>query len=383
MISTMFSEFVEFVQRLYGTTEFIPLHAPRFEGNERNYVLDTLESTFVSSIGEYVTKFETAIAKYVGCNFAIATVNGTAALHTALKLGGVRYGDEVITQSLTFVATCNAIRYCGADPVFLDVERKTLGMSPIGLEEFLVESTELRDDGACWNKFTGRRIGACLPVHSFGHPARIDEIRKLCRKFNLVLIEDAAESLGSYYKNCHTGLFGEMGTVSFNGNKIITTGGGGIIITDDQEIARRAKHITATAKIPHPWLFLHDEVGYNYRMPNINAALGCAQLEVIDDYIKRKRELANQYYSWFEERGYELYREPMGAKSNYWINAVVTESREERDRFLQYTNDHDVMTRPLWTPMHTLQMYENDGRTDLTNTEWLESRLVNIPSSVI
>ena len=228
-----------------------------------------------------------------------------------------------------------------------------------------------------------RRIGACLPVHNFGHPVRIDDIRKLCTEYNLVLIEDAAESLGSYYKTRHTGLFGEIGVISFNGNKIITTGGGGMIITDDQEIAVKAKHMTTTAKVPHPWLFIHDEVGYNYRMPNINAALGCAQIEVIDDYVKRKRQLAKQYGYWFEEKGYELYKEPIDARSNYWINSVVTKSRKERDLFLQYTNDHDVMTRPLWTPMHTLQMYERSRRVNLENTEWLESRLVNLPSSVV
>lgn len=374
---------VDFVRGEYGTDEFIPLHAPRFEGNEERYVLDAIRSGFVSTVGVHVQEFERAIAAFTGAKHAVATVNGTAALHAAMLVGGVVRGDEVITQAVTFVATCNAIRYCGAEPVLVDVSRRTLGMSPESLAGFLERHAEVRDDGLCWNRTTGRVLRACVPMHNFGHPVEIDAIKAICDRYRIVLIEDAAESLGSYYRGRHTGLVGTHAAISFNGNKIITTGGGGMIVTDDDEIARKARHITTTAKKPHSWLYIHDELGYNYRLPALNAALGCAQVEVLPDYVERKRALAKRYAAWFDGQGYRFVLEPEGAKSNYWINAFLVGGREERDRVLEYTNANGVMTRPVWTPMHTLDMYGGCPRTELPNTEWLDDRLVNVPSSVI
>ena len=376
-------ELVAFVRDQFGTNDFIPLHAPRFEGKEKEYLLDTIDSTFVSTVGAYVTQFEEKVAQYTGARNAIATVNGTSALHAALVVAGVQRNDEVITQPLTFVATCNAIRYCEAEPVFVDIERATLGMSPDSLAEFLEHYAEIRDDGLCWNKQTQRVIRACVPMHNFGHPVRINEINELCKRHNIQLVEDAAESLGSFYNGTHTGRFGALAVISFNGNKIITTGGGGMIITDDEDLAQRAKHITTTAKKPHPWLYVHDELGFNYRLPNLNAALGCAQMEALPGYIERKRVLADRYAEWFPDKGYEFIVEPDKTRANYWINAFLTNSREERDTVLKYTNENKVMTRPAWTPMHTLDMYKGCLRVDLSNTEWIEERLVSIPSSVV
>ena len=374
-------ELVAFIRDQFGTNDFIPLHAPHFEGREKEYLLDTIDTSFVSTVGEYVSKFEEMVVQYTGAKYAIATVNGTSALHVSLIVAGVQTGDEVITQSMTFVATCNAVRYCGANPVFVDVERATLGMSPDSLAEFLDSYAELREDGLCWNRKTQRVIRACIPMHNFGHPVRINEIKELCVSYNIKLIEDAAESLGSFYEGIHTGRFGAMSIISFNGNKIITTGGGGMVITDDKFIAKRLKHITTTAKTPHPWLYKHDELGYNYRLPNLNAALGCAQMELLPDYLKRKRVLANRYLEWFSTKDFEFIIEPENSRSNYWINAFVTNNRNERDEILKYSNNNNVMTRPAWTPMHTLDMYKNCVQLDLSNTEWIEERLVNIPSS--
>ena len=292
-------------------------------------------------------------------------------------------GDEVITQPLTFVATCNAICYCGAVPVFVDIERETLGLSPISLAEFLEENAEVRDDGWCWNRATNRIIRACIPVHNLGHPARTSEILAICRQYNIALIEDAAESLGSFREGVHTGQSGVMGILSFNGNKVVTTGGGGAVITADEVVANSVRHSTTTAKQRHPWLFLHDEIGYNYRLPNLNAALGCAQMEQLPNFIERKRQLAECYRKWFDGRNSEFVVEPQGTYSNYWLNSILLKDREERDSFLQYTNDHGVMTRPMWTPMHTLPMFRNCKKGDLTNAERIETRLVSIPSSVI
>lgn len=376
-------ELVAFVRDQFGTNDFIPLHAPRFEGKEKEYLLDTIDSTFVSTVGAYVTQFEEKIIQYTGARYAIATVNGTSALHAALLVAGVQRNDEVITQPLTFVATCNTIRYCGAEPVFVDIERTTLGMSPDSLADFLDHYAEIRGDGLCWNKQTQRVIRACLPMHNFGHPVRVNEINELCIRYNIKLVEDAAESLGSFYDGTHTGCFGALAVISFNGNKIITTGGGGMIITDDEDLAQRAKHITTTAKKPHPWLYVHDELGFNYRLPNLNAALGCAQMELLPGYIERKRALADRYAKWFPDKGYEFIVEPNKTKANYWINAFLTNSREERNSVLKYTNENKVMTRPAWTPMHTLDMYKGCLRVDLSNTEWIEERLVSIPSSVV
>jgi perosamine synthetase len=375
-------ELVSFVRDQYGTKDFIPLHAPHFEGKEKEYLLDTIDSTFVSTVGAYVTQFEEKVVQYTGSKYAVATVNGTSALHVGLLVAGVQRDDEVITQSLTFVATCNAIRYCGAEPVFVDVERETLGMSPDSILDFLDRFAEMRD-GLCWNKQTNRVIRACVPMHNFGHPVRIHDIQKICQNYNIQLVEDAAESLGSFYEKIHTGRFGSLAAISFNGNKIITTGGGGMIITDDEVIYKRVKHITTTAKVDHPWLYMHDDLGFNYRLPNLNAALGCAQMELLSNYVERKRALAERYANWFSDKGYKFILEPENTKANYWINAFLVNGREERDEILKYTNNNKVMTRPAWTPMHTLKMFKDNLRVDLTNTEWLESRLVNIPSSVI
>ena len=382
-VPTFFTEFVKFTREVFLTQDFIPLHAPHFGGREKDFVMETLESTFVSSVGEYVYEFEKKLIQYTGASFAVATNNGTAALHIALQLAGVQSGDEVITVPLTFVATCNAIRYCSADPVFVDVERETLGLCPNSLVAFLEEHSEMRDDGLCWNLTTNRVIRACVPVHNLGHPSRITDIVSICKRHNITVVEDAAESLGSFRDGVHTGRTGRMGILSFNGNKIITTGGGGAVITDDKTLVQRAQHRTTTAKQPHPWLYLHDEVGFNYRLPNINAALGCAQMKQLPAFVEAKRALASRYQRWFDQTEAQFILEPSGTYSNYWLNAVLLEDFDERDHFLRYTNDQGVMTRPMWTPMHTLPMYQNCTRGDLTISENIESRLINIPSSVI
>ncbi|NND14775.1 MAG: LegC family aminotransferase [Eudoraea sp.] len=377
----MFEPVVDFVRDIYQTDKFIPLHEPRFWGNEKEFLNNCIDSTFVSSVGEYVDRFEKDIANFTGAGYAVATVNGTAALHIALLLAGIGHGDEVITQALTFVATCNAISYTGAHPILTDVDKDTLGMSPLKLEEFLEKNAVLRD-GRCYNDKTGREIKAVVPMHTFGIPARLEELQEVCNKYNLKLIEDAAESLGSYRNDKHTGTLGWIGTLSFNGNKIITTGGGGMILTNDEALAKKAKHITTTAKVPHKWEYRHDQVAYNYRLPNINAALGCAQTEQLPTFIKRKRALAESYRVFFEKRGIQFVTEPAGTKSNYWLNAVLLRNREERDAFLKETNEKGVMTRPAWQLMNQLSMYNGVQCGDLSNSEWLEARLVNIPSSV-
>ena len=376
-------ELVSFIRETFRSEDFIPLHAPHFSGREKEYVLETIDSTFVSTVGSYVNKFEDIVCSFTGAKYAIATVNGTAALHTALILAEVQRNDEVITQAMTFVATANAIRYCGAEPVFVDVERSTLGMSPDSLAEFLDDYAEVREDGLCWNKKSERIIRACVPMHNLGHPVRIKEIKKICDEYNIELVEDAAESLGSYHDDTHTGCTGKISAISFNGNKIITSGGGGMIITNDDLLAKRAKHITTTAKTPHPWLFIHSEIGYNYRLPNLNAALGCAQMEVLPDYLERKRLLAIQYKEWFLGKDYDFFLEPTGSRSNYWFNAFFTSGKNERDEILEYTNNKKVMTRPMWTPLDSLDMFKNNLKVDLINTRWIEERLVCIPSSVI
>lgn len=373
-------EVVEFSANLFFGEPVI-LHRPLFGGNEKKYLAECIDSNFVSSVGARVTEFEQGIAAYCGVKYGVATVNGTAALHISMVVAGVERGDEVITQALTFIATCNAISYIGAHPVFVDVDKSTLGMSPDALRNFLAANAEMKDGVAC-NKSTGRRFAACVPMHTFGHPCRIDEIAEVCAEFGIPLVEDAAESLGSYYKGKHTGGFGLLGAISFNGNKIITTGGGGMIVTNDEEIARKAKHITTTAKIPHPYEFVHDQVGYNYRLPNLNAALGCAQLEQLDEFVRIKRNLAERYSKFFAEKGVPFVSEPEGATSNYWLNAIVLESREERDSFLKYSNDKGVMTRPIWRMMTELEMFKNCQHDGLENSLWLEDRVINIPSSV-
>lgn len=377
----MFNDVISFIRSLYSEKDFVALHEPVFVGREREYVLDAIDSTFVSSVGAYVNKFEADFASYVGARKAVVTGNGTAALHTALHILGVQSGDEVITQALTFVATPNAISYCKAIPIFVDSDLKTLGMSPESLLEFLRSNAEVRDDGFCYNLKTNKRIKACVPMHVFGHPARIIEIVKICDEFHIPVIEDAAESVGSLFNGKHTGLFGKIGVFSFNGNKIITTGGGGMLVSEDEVLCSKAKHITTTAKVPHSWRFQHDELGFNYRMPNLNAALGLGQLEKIEEFVRNKRDLADLYQKFFFSKGIEFVVEPHGARSNYWLNAILLKDQKERDLFLEETNKSKVMTRPIWDLMVDLPMYRDCQRTDLSVAKALWNRIVNIPSS--
>jgi len=378
----MFDTLVRFIREQYRTNEFIPLHAPMFAGKERDYVAQTIDSTFVSSVGAFVDRFERDMEAYTGSPRAVATVNGTAALHAALLLADVKPGDLVVTQSLTFVATCNAIAYCHAEPVFVDVDRHTLGLSPTALEAWLDASARLDADGHCRFKQDGRIIRACLPMHTFGHPADLDCLVAVCRRWNLALVEDAAESLGSLYHGKHTGTFGLLGTLSFNGNKILTSGGGGMILAD-AELGARAKHLTTTAKKPHPYEFIHDEVGYNYRLPNLNAALGCAQLEQLPAFLASKRALAASYIEFFKGSDLQPIVEPEHCRSNYWLNGVICESAAQRDALLKATNDAGVMTRPIWMLMNRLPLYKNAPHGPLDNAQWLEGRVVNLPSSVL
>lgn len=375
-----FQESIDFIKSLYPNQDFIPLHEPKFIGNEKKYLMETIDSTFVSSVGKFVDQFEDMMKAFTGAKYAIAVVNGTSALHMALKLAGVQAGDLVLTQSLSFVATCNAISYLSADPFFVDVDH-TLGMSPESLKK--VFSTVELVEGKAIHKPSGKRIGAVVPMHTFGHPVRIDEIVELCSHWNVPVVEDAAESLGSTYKGQQTGTFGKLGTFSFNGNKTITCGGGGMIVTDDEELGKMAKHLTTQAKMPHKWEFRHDHIGYNYRCPNLNAALACAQLENLESFITNKRNTASQYQAFFEKtNNLQFVSEPNHAGSNYWLNAVLVNSPEERDLFLKETNENGVMTRPIWTLMHKLDMFSSCLRTELTESEKLEARIVNIPSSV-
>jgi aminotransferase in exopolysaccharide biosynthesis len=379
----MFEDVVDFIKKIYGTDGPIPLHAPVFTGNEKRYLMDCIDTTYVSSVGQYVSRFEDVVRDYVGARYAVAVVNGTCALHMALLLLGVKSDDEVLIPVLTFVATANAVSHCGARPVLVDCERETLGMSVDKLEEFLQANAFIDDDGFCCNSQTGRRIAACLPVHIFGHPARVDLIVDICEEFRIPVLEDAAESLGSRYKGRHTGTFGKVGVLSFNGNKIVTTGGGGMIVTDDLPLAQRARHISTTARITHQWEFIHDEVGFNYRMTNVNAAVGCGQMENIDFFIRDKRELAQRYQEFFGRRGIECLAEPPDCFSNYWLNAIILQDEDERDRFLEFTNRQGIMTRPVWRLMTRLVMYEDCQSTNLDTAQWLEKRVVNIPSGVM
>jgi len=381
-ISTQYTPVVDCIRSVYKTDSFIPLHEPRFLGNEKKYLNECIDSTFVSSVGKFVDEFEEKIASYTGAKYAVATSNGTSALHISLLLANVEQNDEVITQPLTFIATCNAISYCNASPVFIDVDKDTMGMSPVALEIFLKENAEVKNQ-QCVNKSTGKIIKACIPMHTFGHPCRIEEIQKICKEWHIVLVEDSAESLGSFYRGQHTGTFGELGVISFNGNKIITSGGGGCILTNNEDLAKKAKHITTTAKEPHKWEYSHDMVGYNYRMPNLNAALMVAQLEQLDGFLKSKRSLAKIYKKFFQNGDIHFVTDPENAKSNYWLNSIVLKSKDQRDLFLDETNSKGIMTRPIWVLMNKLPMFEKAQCGDLTNSEWLEERVVNIPSSVI
>ena len=379
-LTKLHKEFIEFAKSVYGN-DFIPLHRPVFLGNEKKYLTDCIDSNFVSSVGPKVTEFENKVAEYIGSKYAIATCNGTASLHVAIQLAGVKPGDEVISQAVTFIATCNAISYVGAKPLFIDVDIDTMGLSPLALSSFLEKNAEKRENGT-FNKVSGKKISACIPMHTFGFPCRIEEIAKICSDWDIALIEDAAESLGSFVGNRHTGTFSTMSTLSFNGNKVITTGGGGMIFTDNSKLAEQAKHITTTAKVNHPFEFFHDEIGYNYRMPNLNAALGCAQIERLEDFLTIKADVAGQGGDFFDERETTFVRAIEGNKANHWLNTIILKSKDDRDNFLKATNASNVMTRPIWTLMSKLPMFKNCQTDGLTNSIWLEDRVVNIPSSV-
>jgi aminotransferase in exopolysaccharide biosynthesis len=376
----MYTELIEFMQEEFRTTGNIPLHAPSFGEQEKRYICETIDSTYVSSIGQFVTRFESEIAAFTASPGAVATVNGTAALHAALTIAEVKANDLVLTQPLTFVATCNAIRYCGADPVFIDIDLATLGLSPAAVREWLDEHAFIDNDGQCRLHSNGRAIKACLPMHTFGHPVDLDGLIAVCDQWGIALIEDAAEALGSYYQDRHVGTFGDLGTLSFNGNKIITTGGGGMILMPS-ESEQRIRHLVTTAKVSHPYEFFHDALGFNYRMPNLNAALGCAQLESLPDFLESKRALALRYEKYFEGSHLTFVKEPPGCRSNYWLNAVICEDPADRDRLLEETNSRGILTRPVWSLMTRLPMYCDSLRGPLPNAEWLEQRLINLPSS--
>jgi len=376
----MFDHLAKFIQDKYRTNSFIPLHEPRFIGKEKEFVSQTIDSTFVSSVGQYVNQFEEDLATYTSSKRAIAIVNGTSALHLSMLMAGVKPGDYVITQALTFVATCNAIHYCQAEPILIDVDKKTLGLSPIALEAWLEENAFVDTDQVCKLKNSKRAIKACIPMHTFGHPVEIDTLAIICNVWKLAMIEDAAESLGSLFKDTHTGTFGLMGTLSFNGNKIITTGGGGAILCNE-ELYLKGKHLSTTAKKPNDIHFVHDEIGFNYRLPNINAALGCAQLESINLFVKQKRQLAEEYAQLLKNSNLEFFKEPKNCRSNYWLNTIICHDESQRNELLNYMNSREIMTRPVWTPMNKLPMFKNSISDSLQNTLWLEERIVNIPSS--
>ena len=397
----MYQKVISFIKDLYNNHGFVPLAVPKFIGNEKKYLEECIDTTFVSSVGQFVDRFEKDMADYTGAKRAVVCVSGTNALHMGLLLAGVKRDDEVLTQALTFIATENALSYIGAYPVFLDVDRTTMGLSPDALKEWLQKNAEVRkntrigeldkshdfayqeNELACFNKNTGRRVKACVPMHTFGHPVRIEEIAAICKEWHIELVEDAAESIGSKYKGIHTGLFGLIGALSFNGNKTITTGGGGMLLFNDEELGAYAKHITTQAKIPHRWEFRHDHIGYNYRMPNINAALGCAQLEHLDEYVADKRATAAAYSEYFKNvDGIDFFTEPENSFSNYWLNVVILPDHDKQLEFLQETNDNGVMTRPIWELMTRLPMFENCEHDSLKNTIWFADRVVNIPSSV-
>lgn len=377
----MYKHLIRFIRHHYETNEQIPLHSPLFLGHEKEYVNQAIDSTFVSSVGHFVDQFERDVEIYTGSPRAVATVNGTAAVHIALKLAGVVAGDLVLTQPLTFVATCNAIRYCDAEPIFIDVDRSNLSLSPVALLDWLEQNAQLDQEGLCRLKADGRIVRACMPMHTFGHPAKLDDLLEICNLWGLVLVEDAAESLGSFYKGFHTGTFGVVGALSFNGNKIITTGGGGMILTNEH-LGIQAKHLTTTAKIPHPYEYSHDQIGYNYRLPNLNAALGVAQLQQLEVFISNKRELAMHYANLLKESNLQFVAEPQDCRSNYWLNAVLCEDLEHRDQLLKFTNDLGIMTRPIWDLMNSLPMFKNCRHGNLSNAQWLADRIVNLPSSV-
>lgn len=374
------AEVIDFIKSLYPEyKENVFLHPPIFLGNEKKYLNDCIDTTFVSSVGQYVDMFEQKMAEYTGAAKAVVCVNGTNALHMSLMLSGVKQGDEVITQPLTFIATANAISYCNAYPVFCDVDEETMGLSPVAVRRWLETYAEIKNN-QCFNKNNGRRISAVVPMHTFGHPVKLNEFVSLCEEWKLALVEDAAESIGSFYNGKHTGLFGKVAALSFNGNKTITCGGGGMLLFTDKELGDRAKHLTTQAKIPHRWEFRHDEIGYNYRMPNINAALGCAQLENLEKILENKRKTAMAYKDFFTGSDIKFFDEPANCKSNFWLNAVVLPNKEAQIKFLEETNDNHVQTRPIWELMNRLEMFKNCEHDELTNAIRFADTVVNIPS---
>ena len=379
------SSIVKGIKDVLPQKEFIALHEPLFAGNENKYVKECIDTAWVSSVGKYVDLFEEKLAEYCGVKRAVAVVNGTSALHVCLLLSGVKANDEVLVPALTFIATANAVSYCGAIPHFVDSAYNTLGIDPVALNRYLGEITVFRD-GECFNRHTGRRISAVVPMHTFGHPVDMDAIQSICDKYHLALIEDAAESIGSFYKGRHTGNFGRIAAMSFNGNKTITTGGGGAVLTNDEELGALAKHLTTQAKVPHRWEFAHDMIGYNYRMPNINAALGCAQLETLPVFIEKKRELAKKYAEALAGiSGISFFQEPEFAESNYWLNAILLDKdyAAERDNLLEALNNAGIMSRPIWNLMYTMPMFEDCPRMECPAAEDIGRRLINIPSSVV
>ncbi|MDZ5471962.1 LegC family aminotransferase [Bacillus sp. 31A1R] len=381
-MNTEWIEIARKIKNLYPSKGFLPLHEPTFVGNELKYISECLETGWVSSVGKYVDKFESMLAEYIGVKRVVAVVNGTAALHIALKVAGVQPNDEVIIPSLTFVATGNAVSYCGAVPHFVDISQKTLGIDPTKLDQYLREISTQKNK-QCINKFSGKIIRAVVPMHTFGHPVDMDHLLEVCSKYNIIVVEDAAESLGSYYKGKHTGTFGKVSAMSFNGNKIITTGGGGAILTNDVHLAEYAKHLTTTAKINHAWKYEHNEVGYNYRMPNINAALGCAQIERINDYLVSKNNLVSLYKDiLYKYKGIELFLEPPFAKSNYWLQTLIVDDRVyDIEKVLSILNNQGVMARPIWTPLHELVPFSGSPKSDLSETEKFKMKIINVPSS--
>lgn len=377
-----YNKTIDFIREYYGNQEFTPLSIPVFTGNEKKYLNECIDTTYVSSVGKFVDRFEEMVAEYTGAKKAVVCVSGTNALHMAMMLVGVERNDEVLTQALTFIATCNAISYIGAHPVFIDVDKDTMGLSPNAVKKWLEDNAEIKE-GTCYNKTTSRRIKACVPMHTFGHPVHLNELIEVCKEWHIELVEDAAESLGSFYQGKHTGTFGKVGAISFNGNKTITTGGGGMLLFMDEKLGEFAKHLTTQAKVPHRWEFVHDHIGYNYRMPNINAALGCAQMEHLEEFVLNKRQTALQYADFFKNiNEIVFFTEPADCRSNYWLNAIILKDKQEQLDFLQQSNENGIMTRPIWELMNRLPMFKYCQKDCLKNTIWFADRVVNIPSSV-
>lgn len=372
---------LELIRSIYPSRENIPLHEPFFDEDDIEIVTSTVKSSFVSSVGEYVDLFEKKLAEYTNSKMAVVISNGTSALHITMHALGVTTNDYVLTQALSFVATSNAIRHCGAEPIFIDVDRQTLGMCPSALTQWLEQNADINDQDQCIYKANGRIIRCCLPMHVFGHSVQIDKLSTICKIWNIQLIEDAAEALGTKFDDRSVGTFSKAGIFSFNGNKIITTGGGGAVITDDEKLGKRIKHLSTTAKIPHPYDFFHDEVGFNYRMPNLNAALGVSQLKKINSFINTKREIANYYLLHLQNEEVTFQVEPQGCISNYWLNTIICKNKDQKEKIIEYTNNHGVNTRPAWHPLNTLPMYKKCICGDLTITNWAAENIVNLPSS--